>query len=191
LWNSQTALIINFKYFVLKGIFFLLKFCNGSISLVKGIFGLFVGDFINTFFCFLKKIKINFLGLQCLVIFIQKYLFISNIRLEFKPNSLYSTSNGCYSQIIDFFFDLNLVKIRFSSGTQKIISGNSICTVGRNNNIYHKYLVYGGYKWSNYLGKKSLVRGVAMNPVDHPHGGRTKTNKPEVSPWGWVTKYSH
>jgi ribosomal protein L2 len=27
-----------------------------------------------------------------------------------------------------------------------------------------------------------------MNPVDHPHGGRTKTNKPEVSPWGWVTK---
>ena len=90
-----------------------------------------------------------------------------------------------------FFFDLNLVKIRFSSGTQKIISGNSICTVGRNNNIYHKYLVYGGYKWSNYLGKKSLVRGVAMNPVDHPHGGRTKTNKPEVSPWGWVTKYSH
>jgi large subunit ribosomal protein L2 len=31
---------------------------------------------------------------------------------------------------------------------------------------------------------------VAMNPVDHPHGGRTKTNKPEVSPWGWVTKYN-
>lgn len=66
-----------------------------------------------------------------------------------------------------------------------------MCVVGRNNNIYHKYLVYGGYKWSSYLGKKSLVRGVAMNPVDHPHGGRTKTNKPEVSPWRWVTKYSH
>jgi len=31
-------------------------------------------------------------------------------------------------------------------------------------------------------GLKSKVRGVAMNPVDHPHGGRTKTNKPEVSP---------
>jgi ribosomal protein L2 len=27
-----------------------------------------------------------------------------------------------------------------------------------------------------------------MNPVDHPHGGRTKTNQPEMSPWGWVTK---
>jgi ribosomal protein L2 len=30
-----------------------------------------------------------------------------------------------------------------------------------------------------------------MNPVDHPHGGRTKTNSPEVSIWGWVAKKSH
>jgi ribosomal protein L2 len=29
-----------------------------------------------------------------------------------------------------------------------------------------------------------------MNPVDHPHGGRTKTNKPEVSPWGWTAKHN-
>jgi len=39
-------------------------------------------------------------------------------------------------------------------------------------------------------GRKSMVRGVAMNPVDHPHGGRTKTNSPEVSIWGWVAKIS-
>jgi large subunit ribosomal protein L2 len=32
---------------------------------------------------------------------------------------------------------------------------------------------------------------VAMNPVDHPHGGRTKSNSPEVTPWGKVTKKSH
>jgi large subunit ribosomal protein L2 len=32
------------------------------------------------------------------------------------------------------------------------------------------------------------VRGVAMNPVDHPHGGRTKSSSPEISPWGWVAK---
>ncbi len=38
------------------------------------------------------------------------------------------------------------------------------------------------------LGKKPKVRGVARNPVDHPHGGRTKTNQPEVSIWGWVAK---
>jgi len=38
------------------------------------------------------------------------------------------------------------------------------------------------------LGKKPKVRGVARNPVDHPHGGRTKTNQPEVSIWGWIAK---
>ena len=37
-------------------------------------------------------------------------------------------------------------------------------------------------------GFKPKVRGVARNPVDHPHGGRTKTNQPEVSIWGWVAK---
>ena len=41
------------------------------------------------------------------------------------------------------------------------------------------------------IGKRMITRGVAMNPVDHPHGGRTKTSKPEVSIWGWVAKYSH
>ena len=40
------------------------------------------------------------------------------------------------------------------------------------------------------VGRKPKVRGVAKNPVDSPHGGRTKTNKPEVSPWGWVAKHS-
>jgi large subunit ribosomal protein L2 len=34
------------------------------------------------------------------------------------------------------------------------------------------------------------VRGVAMNPVDHPHGGRTKTNSPEVTPWGKIAKFN-
>jgi ribosomal protein L2 len=32
------------------------------------------------------------------------------------------------------------------------------------------------------------VRGVAMNPVDHPNGGRTKSCSPELSPWGWIAK---
>ena len=45
---------------------------------------------------------------------------------------------------------------------------------------------------ATYIGRKTkpVVRGVAMNPVDHPHGGRTKTNQPEVSKWGWVAKHS-
>jgi ribosomal protein L2 len=44
---------------------------------------------------------------------------------------------------------------------------------------------------SRWLGRRPIVRGVAMNPVDHPHGGgegRTKGGRPSVSPWGKPTK---
>jgi len=53
--------------------------------------------------------------------------------------------------------------------------------LGRNSQIDHKYKIFGKAGFNKILGKKSKVRGVARNPVDHPHGGRTKTNKPEVS----------
>lgn len=38
------------------------------------------------------------------------------------------------------------------------------------------------------IGKRPIVRGVAMNPVDHPHGGQTSGGRPSVSPWGKLTK---
>jgi large subunit ribosomal protein L2 len=63
--------------------------------------------------------------------------------------------------------------------------------LGRNSNYLNKYSVIGSAKWLSFFKKRPTVRGVAKNPVDHPHGGRTKTNNPEVSPWGWVTKYNH
>lgn len=52
----------------------------------------------------------------------------------------------------------------------------------------NRFLIPGKAGFLKIVGKKSKVRGVARNPVDHPHGGRTKTNQPEVSIWGWVAK---
>jgi len=57
-----------------------------------------------------------------------------------------------------------------------------MCIVGKNSNILNKKKIIGGAGFKKKLGFRSSVRGVAMNPVDHPHGGRTKTNKPERSP---------
>ena len=56
-----------------------------------------------------------------------------------------------------------------------------MATLGRNSNVFKKYQIYGGSRKLKLLGRRPIVRGVAMNPVDHPHGGRTKTNSPEVS----------
>lgn len=109
----------------------------------------------------------------------------------FNKNSVYIKSPGTFSQVLSINKELNLILIKLPSGKKKYVGINYLCTLGRNNNIFHKFLVVGKAGLKRNLGKNVIVRGVAMNPVDHPHGGRTKTNKPEVSPWGWVTKYCH
>lgn len=60
--------------------------------------------------------------------------------------------------------------------------------VGRNSDFCTPQLVEGKFGHGFHPYKKLNVRGVAMNPVDHPNGGRTKTVQPERSPWGWIAK---
>jgi len=60
--------------------------------------------------------------------------------------------------------------------------------MGRNINLLKKFSRSSKAGDSFLRGFKSKVRGVAMNPVDHPNGGRTKTNQPEKSVWGWIAK---
>lgn len=100
----------------------------------------------------------------------------------FNKNAVYIKSPGTFSQVLNISRELNLILIKLPSGKKKYVNINYLCTLGRNNNIFHKFLVVGKAGLKRNLGKNITVRGVAMNPVDHPHGGRTKTNKPEVSP---------
>jgi len=78
--------------------------------------------------------------------------------------------------------DKNIVKISLPSGLTKIISPYCMITLGRASNILHKKEFFTKAGYYRNLGFKSKVRGVAMNPIDHPHGGRTKTNSPELTP---------
>ena len=97
-------------------------------------------------------------------------------------------SNGTFCQVLDLFLDFNLIKIILPSKKVKIISGWNFVILGKNSLGGYKYNRLGKAGVNFFFGKKSKVRGVARNPVDHPHGGRTKTNQPEVSIWGWVAK---
>lgn len=109
----------------------------------------------------------------------------------YNKKTMYTKASGTFSQVLSINKDIGLVLVLLPSGKKKYVSLNYVCTLGRNNNIFKKFIVIGKAGSNRNLGKNVTVRGVAMNPVDHPHGGRTKTNKPEVSPWGWVTKHSH
>lgn len=77
------------------------------------------------------------------------------------------------------------------SGKEQKITLTARATLGRNSNLHHKREVTGKAGANRHKGIRPTVRGVAMNPVDHPHGGRTKTVQPEVSPWGWVAKRNY
>lgn len=97
-------------------------------------------------------------------------------------------SNGTFSQILESFTDFNLIKILLPSKNVKILSGWDFGYLGRNSQTNYVYNITGKAGTRVLFGSKPKVRGVARNPVDHPHGGRTKTNQPEVSIWGWIAK---
>ena len=148
--------------------------------------GLFIGDFIKNFPMFLTDDIINYLGSTTTINRLFLGFIFCNIKLNNK-NKI-STSSGSYCLLLSNDFNLSLSKVILPSGKNKIIKINTVCTIGRISNENKKNVNYGKAGILNNLGNRPTVRGVAMNPVYHPHGGRTKTNSPEKSPWGWVTK---
>lgn len=108
-----------------------------------------------------------------------------------KPNNKakFSRSAGTYSILIKK--TRNFCQIKLSSGKYKLLSNNSFASIGivSNENNFLKILAKAGR--SRWLNKRPSVRGVAMNPIDHPHGGgegKTSGGRSSVTPWGKPTK---
>ncbi len=85
-----------------------------------------------------------------------------------------------------------LAHVKLPSGEVRLIPQECWATIGQVGNVDHKSFVLGKAGRSRWLGRRPHVRGVAMNPVDHPHGGGEgksgQGNPHPVSPWGWHTK---
>lgn len=95
-------------------------------------------------------------------------------------------SAGLYFQIIQK--DFNICKVRLPSGLMRKTPVGSFGTMGIISNFQHSSIYSGKAGRSRLLGIRPCVRGIAMNPVDHPHGGRTNGGRPSVTPWGIPTK---
>ena len=87
---------------------------------------------------------------------------------------------------------LKLVRLPYlPSGVEKLIDSRCRATIGIVYNPNHGARKLRKAGQSRWLGRRPIIRGVAINPVDHPHGGgegRTKGGRPSVSPWGKPTK---
>lgn len=81
--------------------------------------------------------------------------------------------------------------VRLQSGEVRLIHRECRATIGQVGNQEHENISIGKAGRSRWMGKRPEVRGVAMNPIDHPHGGgegKTSGGRHPVSPWGWLTK---
>lgn len=171
------------------------KFC-GFLKSIDGYFfyssilhGITVGSIIETSYSPYKFVNFKTPGSIILLKHLPIGSLISNIVVKNKIT--YCTAAGTYAKNLYNDKEKNLSVIYLPTGLKKKISLESMISLGRNSNIFSNEVWKSSYGTNYYIGKKPKVRGVAMNPVDHPHGGRTKSNKPEVSLWGWVTKRSH
>lgn len=145
-----------------------------------------VGDIVKTS---TKPEEIN-LGNTLLLDNIPIGSFLYNICT--KNNSLkstYSKAAGSYSYLIEK--NNKFCKIILSSGEKKIVSVKCFASIGIVSNNYKYLTILGKAGRSRWLNNRPKVRGVAMNPIDHPHGGgegKTSGGRPSVSPWGKPTK---
>jgi large subunit ribosomal protein L2 len=114
---------------------------------------------------------------------------VHNIEMKPGKGGQIARSAGTYAQVVGR--DRGLVIVRLNSGEQRYIRGECMGSVGavsNPDNANQNLAKAGRNRWA---GKRPLTRGVAKNPVDHPHGGgegRTSGGRHPVTPWGKPTK---
>jgi len=114
---------------------------------------------------------------------------VHNVEMKIGKGGQMARSAGCYAQIVGR--DAGYVQLKLTSGELRVVKGECMATVGAMSNADHmnESLSKAGRK--RWMGIRPTVRGVAMNPVDHPLGGgegRTSGGRHPVTPWGKNTK---
>ena len=115
---------------------------------------------------------------------------IHNIELKPGKGGQLNRSAGTSAQVMGR--EGHFVQVRLNSGEMRRILGTCMATIGQVGNLDHENIVVGKAGRPRWKGRRPHVRGVAMNPVDHPHGGGEgkagQGNPHPVSPWGMPTK---
>jgi large subunit ribosomal protein L2 len=114
---------------------------------------------------------------------------VHNVEMKIGKGGQIARSAGTYVQLVGR--DQGMALLRLSSGEVRMVSADCMATIGAVSNPDEQNIVIGKAGRSRWLGRRPHVRGVAMNPIDHPHGGgegRTSGGRHPVTPWGISTK---
>lgn len=114
--------------------------------------------------------------------------FVHNVELHIGRGGQLCRSAGAFAQVMAK--EGEWVLVRLPSGELRQVHERCRATIGQVGNLDHENVIIGKAGRSRWMGKRPIVRGSAMNPIDHPHGGgegRGKGNHP-VTPWGKPTK---
>lgn len=114
---------------------------------------------------------------------------VHNVEMKPGKGAQIARSAGSYVQFVGR--DGGYAQIRLGSGELRLVRQECMATVGAVSNPDHSNQNFGKAGRTRWKGKRPSVRGVAMNPIDHPHGGgegRTSGGRTPVTPWGKDTK---
>jgi large subunit ribosomal protein L2 len=107
---------------------------------------------------------------------------VHNIELKVGKGGQICRSAGMSAQVMAK--EGEYVTLRMPSTEVRLVHQRCLATIGEVGNAEHELESWGKAGKSRWMGKRPKVRGEVMNPVDHPHGGRTRGGRNVVSPWG-------
>jgi large subunit ribosomal protein L2 len=114
---------------------------------------------------------------------------VHNVEMKVGKGGQLARAAGSYVQLVGR--DAGYALLKLGSGEVRMVRAECMATIGAVSNPDHTNIKIGKAGRSRWLGRRPVVRGVAMNPIDHPHGGgegRTKGGRHPVTPWGVPTK---
>nr|YP_009092468.1 ribosomal protein L2 [Gloeochaete wittrockiana]AIM52054.1 ribosomal protein L2 [Gloeochaete wittrockiana] len=196
---KETALVISIKKDPKRSAFIALIYYifSNVISMIIAPKSLKQGDLVAESYLQLdhninNKVEIAYLeGFSYFLSELPVGMVISSVSLNVTKRQIVSRAAGSYCVIIKQDVSNQESKLTFIKlPSHKIIKLNNMnkAVIGIVSNIDHNKYTLKKAGNSRWLGIRPTVRGVAMNPVDHAHGGRTKGGRPSVSPWGRLTK---
>ena len=116
-------------------------------------------------------------------------LFVHNVELQPGKGGQVVRSAGASAQVMAH--DDGMCTLKLPSGEIRMVSDSCMATIGQVGNTIHEQIVSGKAGRTRWLGRRPKVRGVAMNPVDHPMGGgegKSSGGRHPSTPWGKPTK---